>query len=111
MTITMMKRLAARTAIFFALTVLAFWLMRPLTVHTGLPDVMKGMTAAAVLAWAEITLMWIRIAMAPKVDEQLAAQEVHELASPVALALLYGVHAFKWAVRLLVFVALYQGAL
>ena len=105
------KRLAARTAIFFALTVLAFAVMRPLTHATGHSDVLKCMTAAAVLAWAEISIMWLRIAVSPRVDEQHAVHDVHELAHPLSLAVLYCAHSFKWAVRLGAFIYLYAGVL
>lgn len=107
----MIKRLAIRTLAFFILTVAAFALMRPLTMGTGHADVLKCMTAAAVLAWAELTLMWIRIFMAPKLDEQLAATKVQELAQPGPLAIVYAVHAYKWSIRMFVFVWLYQGVL
>lgn len=107
----MTGRLAIRTVIFFLLTVAAFGLMRPLTMLTGHPDVIKCMTAAAVLAWAEISIMWIRIAMSPKLDEQKVAIDVQTFAQPEAMAKVYAVHSFKWAVRLLAFLFLYQGAL
>lgn len=105
------KRLAARTAIFFALTVLAFAIMRPLTQATGHSDVLKCMTAAAVLAWAEITITWLRVFMSPRVDEQEAVTDVHELADPLSLAVLYCAHSFKWAMRLGAFIYLYSGVL
>ncbi|MFZ3001588.1 MAG: hypothetical protein WA071_14775 [Undibacterium umbellatum] len=105
------KRLAARTAIFFALTVLAFMLMRPLTISTGHTDVLKCMNAAAVLAWAEISIMWIRIAMSPRLNEQAVAEDVQELAHPFAMALVYCAHVARWAVRLGIFIYLYSVAL
>lgn len=107
----MIHRLFLRTVIFFVLTVLAFTLMRPITIQTGYPDVIKCMTAAAVLAWAEISIMWLRIAMAPKIDEQAVACDIHRADHPVAGALVYATNAFKWAIRLGAFIYLYAGAL
>ena len=105
------KRLATRTVIFFVLTIAAFALMRPITMQTGFPEVIKCMTAAAVLAWAEISIMWLRIAMSPKIDEQAVACDVGSSLHPVAGALVYATHAFKWAIRLGTFIFLYAGAL
>ena len=107
----MIQRLFLRTIIFFALTILAFSLMRPITMQTGFPEVIKCMTAAAVLAWAEISIMWLRIAMSPKIDEQAVACDVGSSLHPVAGALVYATHAFKWAIRLGTFIFLYAGAL
>ncbi|MBR7792300.1 hypothetical protein KDM87_06780 [Undibacterium sp. FT147W] len=69
------------------------------------------MTAAAVLAWAEISIMWLRIAMAPKIDEQEVASNIGMARHPIAGALVYATHAFKWAIRLGTFIFLYAGAL
>lgn len=105
------KRLAARTAIFFILTVLAFAVTQPLTKFTGQPDVLRGLTAAAVLAWAEISITWLRVVLAPNVDEQEIVQGVIELACPVSLAVVYASNAIKWAVRLAAFIYIYSGVL
>ncbi|MFZ2998730.1 MAG: hypothetical protein WA071_00130 [Undibacterium umbellatum] len=105
------KRLAARTAIFFALTVVAFAAMQPLTIATGHTDVLKCLTAAAVLAWAEITIMWIRIFMSPHIDEQEAAITVQELAHPLGLSIVYCAQVLRWAVRLAVFIYLYSAVI
>lgn len=107
----MTKRLALRTLAFFAITVVSFTLMRPLTIESGHADVLKCMTAAAVLAWAEITIMWVRIALAPRLDEQKAAELALEERDTRAAAAIYAVYAYKWTIRLGVFIWLYQGVL
>lgn len=101
----MIKRLSLRTAIFAALTILAFALMERLTILTGAPEVMQGMKAAAILAWAEISIMWIRIAMSPQLDVQAAAKVAHD-GDARAAAFLYAVHQATWAARLTAFIVL-----
>lgn len=102
----MIKRFALRTAIFAAFTILAFALMERLTILTGAPEVMQGMKAAGALAWAEISIMWIRIAMSPRLDVQSAAQVAHDLDDPRAAAMVYAVHQATWAARLAAFIVL-----
>lgn len=100
------KRLAARTAIFAVLTLAAFGLMERLTVLTGWPEVMQGMRAAAILAWAEISIMWLRIAMAPTLDVQAAARAALAGHDPRSAAWVYAVHQATWAARLAAFIVL-----
>ncbi|NRR28899.1 hypothetical protein HSX11_01755 [Oxalobacteraceae bacterium] len=100
----MIKRLAIRTAVFAALTLLAFVLMEPLTKLVGWPELMQGLGAAAKLAWAEISVMWIRIAISPKLDVQKVALAAGH--DPRAAAMVYAVHQLTWAVRLAAFILL-----
>ncbi len=107
----MTKRLAMRTLAFFVLTCLCFIFMRPLTIESGHADVLKCMTAAAVLFWAEIVVMWVRIAQAPRLDEQKAAEQALNNHDTRAAAAIYAVYAYKWTIRLGAFIWLYQGVL
>jgi small basic protein len=100
-----LKRMAARTVIFALLTLAAFGLMERLTVLTGFPEVMQGMKAAAILAWAEITIMWIRIAMSPSLDVQQSARLAANN-DAMAAAVVYAAHQVTWAVRLAAFIIL-----
>jgi hypothetical protein len=111
------KRLFIRTVLLAVLTVAGFSLMPLLTITTGWPEVLQCLKAAAVLAWAEHSIMIVRIVMQPRID----VQEAPRLATlddgysrpnslPVdaqACAIVYGVHQFTWAVRMVVFVLLY----
>lgn len=102
----MIKRIAQRIAIFAAFTIVAFALMERLTMLTGWPEVMQGMKAAAILAWAEISILCIRIAMSPRLDVQDAARVAHDCGDARAAALVYAVHQASWAVRLGAFIVL-----
>ena len=101
----MIKRLAIRTIVFVILTITAFVAMQPLTISTGWPEVMQCLKAAAILAWGEISIMWIRIAIAPRLDVQDSASLAAKDAK--ASATVYAVHQFTWAVRLAAFIVLY----
>lgn len=101
----MFQRLLVRTLIFFTMTVTAFMVMQPLTEVTGWPEVILCTKAAAVMAWAEITGLWIRLALAPRLDVQEAAVKAD--GDPKAQAIVYAVHQGMWAVRLTAFIVLY----
>jgi hypothetical protein len=101
------NRLAPRTLIFLALTAAAFLAIRPITIWTGWPEAMKCLTATAVLSWAEVAILWIRIAIAPNLDVQDAARDALLEPSAVASAIVFAVHQFTWAVRLTAFLLLY----
>ena len=102
----MIKRLGIRTLIFACLTIAAFALMQPLTQFSGWPEVMQGMKAAAILAWAEISIMWIRIAISPRLDVQATATIAQGRGDALATAVVYAVHQATWAVRLAAFIVL-----
>ena len=102
----MIKRLAIRTAIFAVLTFSAFMLMQPLTVLTGWPELMQGLKAAAILSWAELTVLWIRICVTPQLDTQRLALAVESRYDSKGMAILYCAHAFTWAVRITIFILL-----
>lgn len=94
------KRLFFRTLAFLAMTALAFVLMRPLTMATGMPEVMRGLSAAALLSWAEITVMWVRITVSPAIDLQ-------QLTLKVDFQTTYIVQNVLWFIRIMVFVTAY----
>ncbi len=96
----MIRRLAVRTLGFMVLSVLAFALMERMTVLTGWPEVMQGMRAAAILTWAEISVMWIRICMSPQLDVQKAARAALDTHNGHASAIVYAVHQVTWCARL-----------
>ena len=103
----MKNRLAKRTLIFCALAVTAFFMTEPLTRMTGWPEIAKGMIAAGMLSWAEISIMWIRIFLTPNLDAQTTAILAHKDANPIACAITYGIYQLTWAVRLAAFLVLY----
>ncbi len=102
----MLQRMALRTLIFALLSLLAFGLMERLTQLTALPEVMQGMKAAGILAWADITIMWLRVMMSPGLDVQATARIVDKCNDPHAAAMMYAVHQASWAVRLIAFIVL-----
>lgn len=111
MNFRMIERLALRTAVFAVLTFAAFFLMQPLTIYTGFPEVLQGLKAAAVLAWAEVSIMWIRIAIQPRLDVQHAAFVVIRPRigdpDPQACAWIFFSYQLAWAARLAAFLVLY----
>lgn len=96
----MIKRLALRTAIFAALTLIAFAAMKPLTVLSGWPEVMQGLSAAAWVAWAEISIMWVRIGISPKLDMQVMAIRVEKGTDYKAMSTVYLAYTITWAIRI-----------
>lgn len=63
-------------------TIVAFLVMQPLALWTGVPEVAKVLPALAVLYWLDLSLMIGRVLMAPKIDAQAlintaATQETH----------------------------------
>jgi hypothetical protein len=101
-----LRRLVARTAIFAMLTLLAFGLMERLTVLSGWPEVLQGMRAAAILAWAEISILWLRIGISPRLDQQSAALAALDGRDARAAALVYAAQQAAWAARLAAFIVL-----
>lgn len=108
----MIKRILIRTLILAVITAAAFAVMEPLTVATGWPEAMQCTKALAVLAWAEHSIMIVRLAMQPRIDVQAAATLRPDEDGNVdqrAGAALYAVHQATWAVRLVAFLVLYGG--
>lgn len=101
-----LQRMSLRTLIFAALCILALGLMERMTLLTALPEVMQGMKAAGILAWAEMSIMWLRVGMSPGLDVQATAKMVDASRDPHAAAIMYAVHQATWAVRLLAFILL-----
>lgn len=107
----MVKRLFFRTAAFFILTVLAFLAIESIVrlgrggiaIGQMFPEMIYVLVSVGILTWIEISLMWIRIFLTPKIDIQRTAQAAEEQ-SP---AILYCAHQFTWAIRILAFLILY----
>lgn len=102
----MIKRLALRTMLFASLTILAFLVMQPLTIWTGWPELMQGLKAAAILSWGELTVLWIRVCVSPRLDSQALAKEVETSYDARGMAIVYAAYTFTWAVRLVLFVVI-----
>lgn len=106
----MIKRLAQRTIALAILTMLALWLMEPLTSATGAPEVLSCLKAAAIVAWADLTILWVRCMIAPALDEQRLAMRVEAANDPRALSTLYLTQKIVWMARFMAFVGLAWGA-
>lgn len=106
----MIKRILLRPLILAVMTTAALGFMQPITLGTGWPEVMQCMKAAAILAWAEFSIMLIRLAVQPRLDSQNTAILGHgstDGINPIGAATVYAVHQFTWAVRLAAFIVLY----
>ena len=97
---SMTARLAVRTVILAFLTLLAFSTMQELTIFTGWPELMGGLGAAAKVAWAEVSIMWIRIVLAPRLDVQHIVKRIESGTNYMAMAVVYGVYQLTWALRI-----------
>jgi hypothetical protein len=107
------KRLATRTFTLAFLTIVGFFVMDAM-IESGMqdrlglirrfPDLIPLMVAAAKFTFIEMSLLWIRIAVQPKVDAQFAIAH-HELSSRDAV-LMHGVNSLVWAFRVGVFIYL-----
>lgn len=111
--VSMFRRLAVRTFILAALTAVAFMGMdllvmmghdRITDINERWPELIQVLRAAGILTWAEMSLMWIRMALAPKTDVQQAANVA--LQSPTAAAVVYATHSLQWMVRMVFFLRL-----
>ncbi|NDI85048.1 hypothetical protein [Undibacterium crateris] len=108
----MVKRLFFRTMVFFMLTVAAFVSIEGIvqlsasgiySVGQMFPEIIYVLVALGILAWVEISLMWFRIFLTPKID----LQNIAELAEATSPAALYCAHQFAWAIRIGAFLFLY----
>jgi hypothetical protein len=68
------------------------------------PEVIVILRAAAIMTWAELSLLWIRTALQPKTDVQQAATKALE--TPMAAAIVYATHSVNWIVRMVIFLKL-----
>lgn len=64
------KRFFWRVAIGAMFTIVAFLVMQPLALWTGVPEVARVLPALAVLYWLDLSLLIGRVLMAPKIDAQ-----------------------------------------
>lgn len=111
----MVKRLFLRTVIFLVFTIAAF-AATELIIHLSknkiadiggmFPEVMRVLVAVGILAWAEISIMWMRIFLTPKIDIQKIAL-LAEMGEGKSAGLMYCAHQFTWAVRMCSFLYLY----
>jgi hypothetical protein len=79
---TLFQRFFWRVLLGAMFTIVAFLVMQPLALWTGVPEVAKVLPALAVLYWLDLSLMIGRVLMAPKVDAQqimntMVQQETH----------------------------------
>lgn len=106
----MIARLLRRTVWLALLTIIGFGVVECLVclgqyhvsdINERFPEWLMGLRAAAILAWAEVTLLWIRVALQPRIDTQHSAHVAHE--DPMAAAIAYAVHQSAWALRMVLF--------
>lgn len=111
--LSMFRRMAVRTFILMALTVLAFLVMDTLVmlghdrvsdINERWPELIQILRAAGIMTWAEMSLMWIRMALAPKTDVQKAATLAMQ--EPMPAAVVYAVHSLQWLARMVLFLHL-----
>jgi hypothetical protein len=111
--ISMWRRLIIRSAMLILLTAIAALGMDALVVlgRSGFadfnqrwPEVINILRAGFIMTWAELSLLWLRTAIAPKVDVQAAMLKAAETSTGAAVVSL--VHLMQWALRLVVFLEL-----
>jgi hypothetical protein len=62
------------------------------------PELMLVMNALFQLTWIEVSIMWIRLALAPNVDVQASACAA--MKDPTSSAIVYLTHVLQWAFRI-----------
>jgi hypothetical protein len=74
------KRFFWRVSIGAAFTIVAFAVMQPLAVATGVPEVASVLPALAVLYWLDLSLLIGRVLLSPQLDAQqiMQAAVTHE---------------------------------
>lgn len=111
--ISMWKRMWVRSAVLVVLTAISMGLMELLIwggksgwtdFNDRWPEVIVVLRAAFIMTWIEVSLLWIRTAIAPHVDMQAAARKAAELPMGAAIALVS--HTAQWAFRFWVFLHL-----
>lgn len=114
--IGLIHRVMGRSMFFLFMTVLGFSGLE-LLVYLGrtqgydfmtrFPELTMILRAVTILAWLEMSVMWIRLMAQPNVNVQTAACDAVECpATPMASAVIYGIHTFAWAFRLLLLMKL-----
>jgi hypothetical protein len=111
--ISMWRRLVIRSAILLLLTLMAMIALdllviagreRVLDVNERWPEVINILRAGFIMTWAEVGVLWLRTAIAPKVDVQAAMNKAAETSMGAAVVSL--VHLAMWGVRLMIFLQL-----
>lgn len=112
-TISMLERLALRSAILLMISSLGFIFMEALvymgqeqilSIQMRFPEIMLVVRALTLITWVEVCLLWIRVLLQPSVDVQRAALIAET--SPIGAAIVYTVHQATWLVRVVVFLSL-----
>jgi len=86
------KRFFWRVLLGAMFTIVAFLVMQPLALGTGVPEVAKVLPALAVLYWLDLSLMIGRVLMAPKIDAQAIMETMvthEERGATIATILLF----------------------
>lgn len=111
--ISMTRRLVIRTVVLGFLTILGAMLLDVLVmvgreqysdINDRFPELLVMLRAMTVMTWLEMALMWIRVAVSPRLDIQEAAKKA--LDEPMAAAVTFGIQTLMWALRLLLMVHL-----
>lgn len=113
--LTMIHRVMGRSVFFMFMTLLGFSGLE-LLVYLGqsqgwtivnrfseLTMILRGVT---ILAWLEMSVMWIRLMAQPNVNVQEAANDALVTPSAMASAVTYGIHTVAWGFRLLLLMKL-----
>lgn len=81
-------------------TVLAFWLVQPITVATGVPEAARLLPALAVLYWLDMSITLGRVIFTPKVSHQYALLKAsaNTQAWLITLNTLFRLGAMLWVI-------------
>lgn len=110
--ITQFQRNFRRSVVLLVLTVAGFTATESLTllgrygfdINERFPELMLFMRGAMLLTWLEVSLIWIRMAVSPKLDYQALANKAAETSQGAAI-----VHTnmnVVWALRIIVLMQL-----
>lgn len=106
----MAKRLFMRSVILLALTIIGFAAMdiiveleRANDIHlvSRFPEIMLVLRALTMLTWIEISVQWIRLALAPKLDMQAFACMAYENNDVRACVAVYAINSVVMLSRIL----------
>ena len=112
-TFSLIRRVAGRTIVLAVLTTMAFVSLDLLVylgregisdINSRFPELIAIVRAAAIMAWIEVSILLIRVSLAPRTDVQTAVK-VAEL-EPMSAAIVYAVHTLAWAIRFAFFLKL-----
>ena len=111
----MTKRLFIRSVAFLIMTVAGLLFMNLMVegarnygfeLPRQFPEVLMVMQALTMLTWIEVSLFWIRLALQPTTDVQVAANVACK--DPMAAAVVYLTHGLQWLARLVVVLVMAQ---